>query len=161
MNLSATSTIATHLKNDLGVSLTEILEVKQPFLLVESGDLHKVCSFLYNTLYFDLLNCITAADNGADKGTLDLIYHFTSIPKEISLILKVVIPRDGGEIDSLSGIWNTANWHEREIFDLFGITFTGHPDLRRILLPADWVGHPLRKDYEEASTYHGLKIKYE
>jgi len=63
-------------------------------------------------------------------------------------------------ISTLSHIWRTANWHEREAFDLMGLWFESHPDLRRILLPADWQGHPLRKDYENMETYHGIKVAY-
>ena len=79
------------------------------------------------------------------------------------MILKVQIDREikeNAEIDSVSGIWKTADWHEREIFDFYGVKFNNHPDLRRILLPADWIGHPMRKDYQEQETYHGIKVKY-
>jgi NADH-quinone oxidoreductase subunit C len=124
-----------------------------------------VCKFLYaNPLfYFDFLNCITAIDNGVEVGTIDVIYHLSSIPFEKSVVLKVQIDRGlnaEGLIDSVSSIWRTADWHEREIYDFFGVKFNNHPDLRRILLPADWQGYPMRKDYEEQETYHGIKVKY-
>jgi NADH-quinone oxidoreductase subunit C len=77
------------------------------------------------------------------------------------LHLRVVLDREKPEVPSLSGIWKTADWHEREAYDFFGIQFTGHPNLTRILLPADWEGHPLRKDYVEQERYHGIKVKYE
>ena len=63
------------------------------------------------------------------------------------------------EVASLAGVWRTADWHEREVYDLSGVSFTGHPDLRRILCPEDWVGHPLRKDYEMPLEYHGIRGK--
>jgi NADH-quinone oxidoreductase subunit C len=111
--------------------------------------------------FFDFLNCITAVDNGPEAGTIDLIYHLTSIPFENSVVLKLQINRDAAtSVESLASLWKTADWHEREIFDFFGVKFTNHPDLRRILLPADWVGHPMRKDYQEQETYHGIKVKY-
>ncbi|HET9487574.1 MAG TPA: NADH-quinone oxidoreductase subunit C, partial [Chryseosolibacter sp.] len=74
--------------------------------------------------------------------------------------LKVTVSRDHAEVDSVEDVWKTANWHEREAYDLFGIKFRGHPDLRRILLPADWEGHPLRKDYKQQEYYRGVKLDY-
>ena len=127
---------------------------------IDRGDLKKVCYHLlhHSSAYFDMLSCITAIDNGPDAGTLDVVYNLYSIPFNHHLALKVTVPRDGAEVDSLEGIWKTANWHEREAYDMFGIRFTGHPDLRRILLPADWEGHPLRKDYQQQEYYRGVKI---
>ena len=80
-------------------------------------------------------------------------------------MLKVEVARNTEEgklpqVPSVSSIWKTADWHEREAFDLVGIEFTNHPDLRRILLPSDWEGYPLRKDYKEQEEYHGIKVKY-
>lgn len=138
----------------------------QPYAELKKEYLHKVCYFLYSQpeFYFDFLNCITALDNGPEKGTLEVWYHLTSIPHEKSFILKITLPRGDDdnlpEIDSVTSIWQTADWHEREAFDLVGVRFNQHPDLRRILLPADWKGHPLRKDHEEQEKYHGIKVKY-
>jgi NADH-quinone oxidoreductase subunit C len=138
----------------------------QPYLTIEAERLVEICQFLRNDerAFFDLLACVTAIDNGPETGTMEVVYNLTSIPYEHNLMLKLVVPRDSGgnrlpSVPSLSSIWRTADWHEREAYDLMGISFTGHPDLRRILLPTDWNGHPLRRDYQEDEQYHGIKTK--
>ncbi|AQG81944.1 NADH-quinone oxidoreductase subunit C [Spirosoma montaniterrae] len=138
----------------------------QPFLIVPADRLVELCSFLRNDerLFFDLLACVTAIDNGPgeskpDANTMDMIYNLTSIPYEHDLMLRVTVPRNAPVVPSLAHLWRTADWHEREAFDLVGVQFTNHPDLRRILLPTDWVGHPLRTDYVEEEQYHGIKTK--
>jgi NADH-quinone oxidoreductase subunit C len=99
-------------------------------------------------LQFDFLSDISVVDRFPMEPRFELNYHLVSIPNRHALRLRVKLPsgRDP-EIESVTPVWPTANWHEREIFDLFGIRFLGHPDLRRILMPDDWEGHPLRKDY--------------
>ncbi|GAB3926893.1 NADH-quinone oxidoreductase subunit C [Larkinella terrae] len=138
----------------------------QPFLVVESNRIAGLCRFLRDDdrLYFDFLACMTGIDNGLQANTMEVVYNLTSIPYEHNLMLKVVVPRNAeGEplpvVPTVSTIWRTADWHEREIYDLVGIQFAGHPDLRRILMPTDWQGHPLRKDYQDLETYHGIKVK--
>lgn len=133
-----------------------------PRLTVPVGRIAEVCQFLRDDerTYFDLLSCVTALDNGPERGTLELAYNLYSIPYEHALCLRVEVPREAAEVPSVSTVWRTADWHEREAFDLMGIRFTGHPDLRRILLPTDWEGHPLRKDYTEQERYHGIQVKY-
>ena len=110
--------------------------------------------------YFDMLSCVTGVDNGPDAGTMEIVYNLYSIPLDHHLMIKVMITRDQPEIESVSSIWKTADWLEREIFDLFGVNFLNHPDLRRILLPADWEGHPLRKDYKHQDYYRNVKVEY-
>lgn len=129
---------------------------------IQRDDLRSVCLQLYHdpSLFFDMLSCITPVDNGPSIGTMDVIYNLYSIPFNYQLAVKITVPREDPEIESVQDIWRTANWHEREAWDLFGIKFGGHPDLRRILLPADWDGHPLRKDYKEQEYYRGIKVKY-
>ncbi|NOZ09231.1 MAG: NADH-quinone oxidoreductase subunit C [FCB group bacterium] len=108
-------------------------------------------------LTFDSLMCLT----GYDKGTGDALgvaYNFHSMSKLHKLEIRIEVPRESAEIPSVANIWRAADWHEREVYDLFGITFTGHPDLKRILLPDDWEGYPLRKDYETPDYYHGMPI---
>ncbi len=140
----------------------------QPFIELDANYLLPVCQLLFTheNLYFDYLTLVTGIDNGPEKDTMEVIYHLYSIPYEHSFIIKVTIPRHTNEpeklptIDSITPIWGGANWHEREAFDLLGIRFTSHPDLRRILMPNDWVGYPLRKDYQVQETYHGIKVAY-
>ncbi|MFD1145036.1 NADH-quinone oxidoreductase subunit C [Larkinella insperata] len=138
----------------------------QPFLVVQTSALAEMGQFLHNDerLFFDFLACMTGIDNGPQANTMEVVYNLTSIPYEHNLTLKVVVPRNAeGEplpaVPTVNHIWRTADWHEREIYDLVGIRFDGHPDLRRILLPTDWQGHPLRKDYQDMETYHGVKVK--
>lgn len=138
----------------------------QPFLVVESARIAEVCRFLRDDdrLFFDFLACMTGIDNGLQANTMEVVYNLTSIPYEHNLMLKIVVPRNAeGEplpvIPTVSTVWRTADWHEREIYDLVGIHFAGHSDLRRILMPTDWQGHPLRKDYQDVETYHGIKVK--
>jgi NADH-quinone oxidoreductase subunit C len=95
---------------------------------------------------------------------VEVVYHLTSMTHRVQLKLKVLVSRwkndEAGqlpEVPSVSGIWGIANWHEREAYDLVGIHFTGHPNLRRILCPEDWNGHALRKDYEFPLEYHGVR----
>ena len=138
----------------------------QPYLTVPVGKLVELCQFLRDDdrLFFDLLACVTAIDNGSEINTMEVIYNLTSIPYEHNLMLKVVVSRNAvgqplPSVPSVAHIWRTADWHEREAYDLMGIHFMGHPDLRRILLPTDWNGHPLRRDYQEDEQYHGIKTK--
>jgi NADH-quinone oxidoreductase subunit C len=128
-------------------------------LMVDGNQIVEICRFLHESdqTYFDLLSCLTGLDNGPEKDTMEVIYNLYSIPLEHSLMLKVLLKRANPSIESVSSIWQTANWHEREAFDLFGIQFANHPDLRRILMPADWVGHPMRLDYVEPEEYRGMK----
>jgi NADH-quinone oxidoreductase subunit C len=100
-----------------------------------------------NALQFDLLTDATCLDRFPMEPRFELNYHLVSIPKLVKVRLRVKLSGDDPVVDSLVPVWPGANWLEREIFDLFGIQFTGHPDLRRILLPDDWEGYPLRRDY--------------
>jgi NADH-quinone oxidoreductase subunit C len=140
----------------------------QPVLIVPVDQIAVVCEFLYRDerLFFDFLACITSIDNGPGLATMEVIYNLTSIPYQTDFTIKVVFPRNTVEgalpiVPTVSHIWRTADWHEREAFDLMGIHFSGHPDLRRILLPEDWEGHPLRKDYHAQERYHGIYVRYE
>ncbi len=120
-------------------------------ILVEPPALVAVCRFLKDSpdLAFDLLSSVTAVDRLAlpeHTPRFEVVYHLCSIPLKRRLRLKLQV-EDGEPVPTVTGVWEAANWYEREVFDLFGIVFTGHPDLTRILMPDDWDGHPLRKDY--------------
>jgi NADH-quinone oxidoreductase subunit C len=107
-----------------------------------------------------MLSCLTGIDNGPEAATMEVVYNLYSIPFDHHLMIKVILPRENPEIDSVIRIWKTADWHEREIFDMYGIKFISHPDLRRILMPADWQGYPLRKDYKQQEYYRDIKLDY-
>lgn len=140
----------------------------QPYLVLQTERLTEVCLELHdnNKTYFDFLACVTGLDNGLDAGTMEVIYSLYSIPYNHHLTLKVIVGRNGAdtpmpEVPTVSHIWRTADWHEREIYDLVGIYFTDHPDMRRILCAADWEGHPLRRDYKLQDYYHGIKVPFD
>jgi NADH-quinone oxidoreductase subunit C len=110
-------------------------------------------------LQFNYLMCLSGVDYGAGK-TLGVVYHLQSIPLMHQIVLKVELPRESPSVPSVALIWRTADWHEREAYDLFGIRFEGHPDPRRIFLPDDWEGHPLRKDYVVQEFYHDIRVPF-
>ncbi|MGJ1203441.1 NADH-quinone oxidoreductase subunit C [Sphingobacterium lactis] len=137
----------------------------QSALYIRPEYLVAVCTYLRDTEghYYDFLSNITAVDFfPADY--FEVIYHLSSIPYQTQLTLKVKLPAGRSldalpEVPSVSSVWRTADWHEREAYDLMGIFFTDHPDLRRILMPEDWEGFPLRKDYQDPETYHNIPVK--
>ncbi len=104
-------------------------------------------------LAFDLLRIVTAVDF-TDR--FAVVYHLYSTRHNHEVTVRVDLPREAPKIASVTGVWPAADWHEREAYDLMGIVFEGHPALERILLPEDWAGHPLRKDYVAPAEYHGI-----
>ena len=124
---------------------------------VPAGRLVEICRFLKGEpeLAFDFLEDLTAVD-WPKREVIEVVYHLLSYRHRHAFVLKVEAARAAPVIPTVEVVWKAANWHEREVYDLFGVDFPGHPDLRRILLPDDWVGHPLRKDYQEAGGYHGI-----
>ncbi len=134
--------------------------VPEPWVKVKADAVREIAEFLRDDpdLSFDYLMCISGMDYG--KETLGVVYNISSMPKKHRITLKVEVPKQTPEVPSVTMVWPTANWHEREAYDLIGIKFTGHPDLRRILMPDDWEGHPLRKDYTVPEFYHGMKVPY-
>ena len=137
----------------------------QPALLIAPERIADVCLELRNNpaTYFDFLACLSGVDYGTEANKFGVVYHLTSIPYQTQLTLKISKTQDRFFDDlpsfpSISSVYRTAEWHEREAYDLVGIFFENHPDLRRILLPDDWEGFPLRKDYVTAEYYKGIKI---
>lgn len=137
----------------------------QPALIIKNELIDEVCLFLRNhpETWFDFLSSLSGVDYGVEQQKFGVVYHLSSIIKNHQLVLKVIQDNDR-KLDNLpvfksvSSIWKSAEWHERETFDLLGIYFENHTDLRRILLPDDWEGYPLRKDYQNAEKYHNIKI---
>jgi NADH-quinone oxidoreductase subunit C len=115
---------------------------------IASGDWKNLARTLRNTpdLSFDYLFCVTGIDW---KTHFTMVYHLTSTIHRYLLVVKARLDHDDPVIDTVSDIWRTAEFHEREVYDLMGVTFTGHPDLRRLFMTDDWKGWPLRKDYED------------
>ncbi len=130
---------------------------KDPWCLVEPKAIADVCRTMRDdpALKFDYLQCLTGVDYPKEK-KIAVVYHLYSYELRHAFVLKVMADRDDPVVPTVEGVWKTANWHERECYDLLGVFFEGHPDLRRLLLPDDWVGHPLRKDWVEPEFYHGI-----
>lgn len=132
-------------------------DVPEPYLFVDPQAIVEVCRFLRDDaeLNFEVLSDQTAVDWPKEE-KIQVVYHLFSYQRRHEFVLKVDLPRGNPKIATAEGVWKVANWFEREIFDLFGVSFEGHSDLRRIMLPEDWVGHPLRKDYVEQEEYDGI-----
>jgi NADH-quinone oxidoreductase subunit C len=164
------------LEHKFGERIKAKKDALDPYVVVDGADLPEVCRFLRDDpgLQMNLLNCISGVDylepdpkkapKAGFEPHLEVVYHLSSFPKGHRVTLKVTLPRwkdnkPGAlpEVPSVTSIWKAAEWHEREVYDLSGVWFTGHPDLTRILLSDDWVGHPLRKDYEFPLEYHGIR----
>ena len=141
------SQIMEILKGSFGDS---IVEVGSGSLLVKSGALLDIAAFLKNTtgLEFDFLSSITGTDY---KGCFELVYHLESFKHNRSLILKVRCPKDEPAAPSLTRLWQGADFQEREIYDLLGVSFSGHPNMKRIFLWDGFEGYPLRKDFENGA----------
>lgn len=150
------------------------LQAIDPWIEVAANALRDVGRFLRDEadLRFNLLNCISGVDylqtdpkKKVDyQPHLEVMYHLTSLVHKHRIVLKVLlsrwkddVPGQLPEVPTVSDVWRTAEWHEREVYDLMGVRFLGHPDPRRILCPDDWEGHPLRKDYEMPLEYHGIR----
>jgi NADH-quinone oxidoreductase subunit C len=116
-------------------------------LEIAPGRVVDVCRFIKEQQQFVRLSTVTAVDRYPAEPRFEVVYHLHSIERNQRLRVKCRLRGENPEIDSVTDVWRAANWYEREVFDLFGVSFRNHPDLRRIMLPDDWEGHPLRKDY--------------
>jgi NADH-quinone oxidoreductase subunit C len=116
-------------------------------LMIAANDLREISKFCRRELSFDYLLDIASIDNFGEEPRFEMVYHLYSMPHALNLRLKLKISEDTGAVDTVSDVWPTANWHEREVYDMMGIKFNGHPDLRRILMWDGYPYFPLRKDF--------------
>ena len=132
----------------------------QDTAIISKSGIVEIARFLKEDekLKFNMLADLTAVDYWKEKPRFEVVYHFLSMENKLRLRLKARVEESDCELPSLSGLWPGANWYEREVFDMFGIRFTGHPDLKRILMYPDFEGHPLRKDYPK--TRHQPLVEY-
>jgi len=159
------TTVEIHekLKARFGEAVGPLSEPKiDPFAVVKAEAIVEVCRYLRDQpgLELDFCEDLTAVD-WPKKNVIEVVYHLFSYRHRHGLVLKVEADRAAPSVPSVEGVWKAANWMEREVYDLFGVEFPGHPDQRRLLLPDDWIGHPLRKDYQEAGGYHGISNQRE
>lgn len=161
--------------NDSVIELNSSLPL-EPFILVDPLSVDTICAFLRDNeeFKFSSLMCLSGVDDANGEktanedgsniikgGTLSVVYHLESMELKHKVTLKVSVSRDNPEVKSVVSIWSHADWEEREAYDLLGIKFLNHPDLRRILMPYDWeAGYPLRKDYQNPEFYRGMKVPY-
>jgi NADH-quinone oxidoreductase subunit C len=162
MELDA-ATIHARLRAQLGEAVGA-LEGSGPnaWTTVEPTRIADAATFLKTDpdLHFDCLSNLSGVDY-PKQGHIQIVYHLFSYAHRHNFVLKVNALRDAPVVATVSGVWSHADWQEREAFDLLGVTFEGHPDLRRILMPEDWPGHPLRKDFVEPQEYHGIPTSRE
>jgi NADH-quinone oxidoreductase subunit C len=148
--------INQRVKERFGDRVLEISERKpDPFCVIDPAAIVEVAIALRDDPE-TAMDCLST-ESGVDyKDRIEVVYHFFSYQLRHGAVLKVQLPRENPVVHTLEGVWKSANWMEREIFDLLGVSFEGHSDLRRILMPEDWPGHPLRKDFVEPLEYHGI-----
>ena len=137
----------------------KVLEVNDkafdPFVVVAPTAIVEVCQFLKTDPALSM-ECLSN-ESGVDyPDRVEVVYHLYSYRHHHQAVLKVKLARENPTVATLEGVWKSANWMEREIYDLVGVNFEGHTDMRRILMPEDWPGHPLRKDFVEPMEYHGI-----
>jgi NADH-quinone oxidoreductase subunit C len=162
--MDASAIISTLQPLVTGASYEAGTSVDSPTIYVPADRLVETCRALRDTasLRFNVLVEVTAADYLPRDPRFEVVYHLLSVPNRLRLRLKVRVGL-GGAVPTVSGLWSSAGWLERETWDMFGIVFEGHPDLRRLLMPEDWEGHPARKDYpvqirKAAQTYEPLEV---
>lgn len=138
------------LEDNLPGAVTEELTIcGELYLRLEPASLPNVCRFLKESprLRFDFLAAVSGVDWLGRHPRFEVVYHLRSLSNNFQIGLKVAVPDDTLTVPSVTGVWRSADWLEREVFDLYGIMFAGHPNLKRIMMPDDWEGHPYRKDY--------------
>lgn len=136
------------LKEKFQGSVLDVTEHRgQTSVTVRKEDIVEVCSFLKQECGYNFLTDVCGVDYLGQSPRFMVVYQLCNMAERLRLRLKAPVEEGDARIDSVTGVWSAANWLEREVYDMFGIDFKGHPDLRRILLSDDWEGHPLRKDY--------------
>jgi len=152
--------IHAKLQQRFGEAIIEFNEtVLQPFIKVSPDKLDSIAEYLRDSdlMGFDYLSCLSGVDAVQH---LAVVYHLYSMKHNHKIVLRAEVSREKPEVKSVANLWRTADWHEREAYDMYGIIFEGHPNLCRILLPDDWVGFPLRKDYVTPEFYNGIRVPY-
>lgn len=140
--------VVEHLRAWNSKAVEDVIEFRgETTIVVPHGLLRAAAQECRDALQFDLLSDVTCVDRFPIEPRFELQYHLTSIPKSQKIRLRTRVPGDNPNIESLVPVWPGAGWLERELFDLMGVNFIGHPDLRRLLMPDEWEGHPLRRDY--------------
>jgi NADH-quinone oxidoreductase subunit C len=150
--------ILAKLKERFGDAVGPLSDAKiDPFITVKADRIISICQFAKDdpALAFDYCEDVTGVDWPA-RNVIEIVYHLFSLKHRHALILKVETDRAKPSVATVEGVWKAANWLEREVYDMLGVDFVGHSDMRRLLLPDDWVGNPLRKDYKEDGGYHGI-----
>ncbi len=134
-------------------------EAQNDFIQLRLEQWLEIAKYIKNDteLKFDSCQCITGVDLGEDK-ELEVRYNFHSMKLKHKIEIRIAVERKNPSIPSVEQVWRGADWLEREVYDMYGIWFKGHRDLRRMLLPDDWKGWPLRKDYKTPATYNGMKV---
>ena len=153
--------IYTNLTSKFGDSLEFMEEgTLNPTVVVDANSVGKIVTYLKDdeSLQFDSLMNLAGHDTDGESD-LSVIYHLHSTVLNHYITLKTFTPRAEPVVESIANIHRTADWHEREAYDLYGVKFNGHPDLKRILMEEDWEGYPLRKDYVAAEFYRGMRIE--
>ncbi|MBI3949094.1 MAG: NADH-quinone oxidoreductase subunit C [Acidobacteria bacterium] len=147
--------IINKLRQRFPEDVLEAVQLDCQTLRIGRGEIAEVCRFLRDDpeAQFDFLTDLTARHIPDAPNPFQTIYHLYSFSRNVRMRLKVDLA-EGESVPSVVGVWSTANWLEREVYDLFGIRFEGHPNLRRLLLPEDWQGHPLRKEYPLLFQYN-------
>lgn len=132
-------------------------EFGETLLFVQPERIVAVCQYLKNQLKFERLTGVTCIDRFPAEPRFEVLYLLHSIARNERLKLKVALGSDAPQVESVTAVWAGADWYEREVFDLFGVKFNNHPNLKRLMMPEDWEGHPLRKDF----PVHGHKYSYQ
>ncbi len=146
------------LKEKFGDGVIDLTENLDPWIRVKPESVADVCAHLHDddALQFESLMCLSGVDF---EDHISAVYHLSSSSHRHKITLKVELPRDNPHVPTVENVWKVANWHEREAYDMLGIVFDGHSDLRRILCPDDWDGYPLRKDYQVQEYYRGIRVE--